>query len=79
MAPPQITVSAYAIADDGGTRQLFAVNTQQNLNELQDETVNLGGNLVGNWYAMANWQGVNALQQMTTAMGGSAYNLPQVN
>jgi len=77
--PPPFTLSAYAIADDGGSRQLFAVHNQQDQRRLQEHAVNLGGRLNGNWYAMANGQGVNALQQMTTQMRGHAYHLPKVN
>lgn len=73
-------ILAYGAADEGGTRQLFVVNSPGFQQDLRDEAERLsGGNRNGDWYIMSDWHGVNALQQLTTQLGGFAFDLPKVN
>ena len=70
------TVAAYGIADNGGTRQLFVVDSEVLQRELIDEAIRTGGQRNGNWFAMADKHGVHNLEQVTKDMGGFAYDLP---
>lgn len=70
------TVAAYGIADNGATRQLFVVNSEVLQRQLRDEAIRTGGKANGDWFAMADKNGVKNLEQLTKDMGGFAYDLP---
>lgn len=70
------TVAAYGIADNGATRQLFVVSSETLQRQLRDEAIRTGGQPNGDWFAMADHNGVHNLEQVTKDMGGFAYDLP---
>ena len=69
------TVAVYALSNNGRTRQLFAVGSQDLQNNLIAEAVRIGGRSQGDWYAVANVNAVRSLIRTTKDMGGIAYDL----